>query len=146
VTLCSFLGTHQHFGDIAVFIFKVRTPLSLVHLREIVTEVLINLIIRIRTRYFRHAYPHTRDILVSEVGGSDRIGFIGSGYDREYVTISFQMHKMIRQPDDTTKLYFYYATCFGHIGTIIRQFQYMNTTVIEDHQYGSILVRIGHMM
>jgi hypothetical protein len=30
-------------------------------LRELVTEVLINPIIRTRTRYFRHAYPHTRD-------------------------------------------------------------------------------------
>jgi hypothetical protein len=47
---------------------------------------------------------------------------------------------------DTTQMYFYYATCFGHIGTIIRQFQHMNTTVIEDHQCGSILVWIGHMM
>jgi hypothetical protein len=27
-----------------------------------------------------------RCILVSEVGGSDRIGFTGCGYDRKYVT------------------------------------------------------------
>jgi hypothetical protein len=40
---------------------------------------------------------------------------------------------MIRQIVDTTKMYLYYATRFGHIGTIIRQFQYMNTTVIEDY-------------
>jgi hypothetical protein len=30
-------------------------------LRELVTEALINPIIRTITRYFRHAYPHTRD-------------------------------------------------------------------------------------
>jgi hypothetical protein len=41
----------------------------------------INPIIRNRTRYFHHTYPHTRDILVSEVGDSDHIGFIGGGYD-----------------------------------------------------------------
>jgi hypothetical protein len=40
---------------------------------------------------------------------------------------------MIRQTIDTTKIYFYYATCFGHMGTIIWHFQYMNTTVIEDY-------------
>jgi hypothetical protein len=39
------------------------------------------------------------------------------------------MYKMIIQTVDTTKMYFYYAPCFGHIGTIFRQFQYMNTTV-----------------
>jgi hypothetical protein len=44
-----------------------------------------------------------------------------------------QMYKKIRQTFNTTKMYFYYATCFGHIGTIIRQFQYMNTTVIVDY-------------
>jgi hypothetical protein len=44
------------------------------------------------------------------------------------------MHiKIIRPTIATTKMYFYYATCFGHIRTIIRQFQYMNTTVIEDY-------------
>jgi hypothetical protein len=31
---------------------------------SIVTEVLINPIIRSRTRYFRHAYPHTHDNIV----------------------------------------------------------------------------------
>jgi hypothetical protein len=51
--------------------------------RELVTEVLINPIIRPGIRYFRQAYPHTRDILVSEVGGSDCIGLISSGYDRK---------------------------------------------------------------
>jgi hypothetical protein len=58
-----------------------------VNQRQSVTEVLINPIIRKRTRYFRHAYHPTRDTLVSEVGGSDRIGFISSGYDRKYVKI-----------------------------------------------------------
>jgi hypothetical protein len=41
--------------------------------REDVTKVLINPIIRTRTRHSHHAYHPTRDILVSEVGGSDRI-------------------------------------------------------------------------
>jgi hypothetical protein len=50
-------------------------------------KMLINPIIRTRTRYFRHAYHPTHDILVSEVGGSDRIGFTSSGHDRKYVTI-----------------------------------------------------------
>jgi hypothetical protein len=39
-----------------------------------------NPIIGIRTRYFRYAYPPKRDILVSEVGDLDRIGFINSGW------------------------------------------------------------------
>jgi hypothetical protein len=52
----------------------------------LVTKVLINPIVRTITRRFRHAYHPTRDILVSEVGGSDRIGFFSSGYDRKHVT------------------------------------------------------------
>jgi hypothetical protein len=55
--------------------------------RECVTEVLINPIIRTRTRHSRHSYQPTHDILVSEVGGSDRIGFFSSGHDLKYVTI-----------------------------------------------------------
>jgi hypothetical protein len=31
--------------------------------------------------------PRTRDILMSDVGGSDHIGFIISGYDLKYMTI-----------------------------------------------------------
>jgi hypothetical protein len=57
--------------------------------RECVTEVLINPIIRSRTRHFSRAYHATRDILVSEVDGSDHIGFFSSGYDHtsKYVTV-----------------------------------------------------------
>jgi hypothetical protein len=44
--------------------------------------VLINPIIRNKIRYFRLAYHPKRDILVSEVGGSDHIGF-NSSYDRK---------------------------------------------------------------
>jgi hypothetical protein len=36
--------------------------------RERVTEVLINPIIRTRTRHFRHAYPHSRDSILRKVG------------------------------------------------------------------------------
>jgi hypothetical protein len=46
----------------------------------------VNPIIRTRTRYFRHAYHPTRDILVPENCGSDYIGFFSSGYDLKYVT------------------------------------------------------------
>jgi hypothetical protein len=54
--------------------------------RECVTKVLINPIIRTRTRQSRRAYHPARDILVSEVGGSNRMGFISSGSDRKHVT------------------------------------------------------------
>jgi hypothetical protein len=42
---------------------------------------------------------------------------------------------MIRPTVVTTKMYFYYATCFGHMRIIIRQFQYMNTTVTEGAEW-----------
>jgi hypothetical protein len=74
---CATLNWKVRKSGIALYGLKVR----------IVTEVSINPIIRIRTRYYRHAYPPTREILVSEVGGSDLIGFISSDYDRKYVTI-----------------------------------------------------------
>jgi hypothetical protein len=61
---------------------KPAIALYQLYSREIITEVQKNPITRIRTRYFHHAYPPTHDILVSEVGGSDRIGFISS-YDRK---------------------------------------------------------------
>jgi hypothetical protein len=51
-----------------------------------VTKVLVNPIIRTRTRLIGLVYHHTRDIFVSEVGCSDHIGFFSSGYDREYMT------------------------------------------------------------
>jgi hypothetical protein len=61
---------------------------------------------------------------------NERTATSGIVTDRMYFN---NMYKMIRPTVDTTKMYFYYATCFGHIRTIIRQFHYMNTTVIAGY-------------
>jgi hypothetical protein len=71
--------------------------------------VLINPIIGTRARHFCCPYHPTREILVSEVGGSDRIGFFNSGYDRKHVTIGVTSGRIYSIIGLTTKLHLYRA-------------------------------------
>jgi hypothetical protein len=66
-----------------------------VRLRDLITKVLINPIIRTRTPRFRRACHPTYDNLVSEVGGSDHVGFFSSGYNRKYVTTDVTLHRVV---------------------------------------------------